>query len=183
MEKELKLLIDNQDIIVENIMSDLKNGVFTKTKENGFICLDLAKLIFRDKNIKCKFECYSDGLLMYYFKYNGVKWNLDFIPEKEFFAVEKLCDILESNFEFINFSRLNNEIFIDLILRFRKEQISKEEEEELRIYPVVYKGVKYEKNMCCDLFVKSCTHEFLLNGLGGVYLGDGVAVYPNGEIF
>jgi len=53
-------------------------------------------------------------------------------------------------------------------------------EEEL--YPVIYNFVEWFKEDCSDIFVNCYHSKSDLNFEGGVYLGDGMWVYPDGKM-
>lgn len=50
------------------------------------------------------------------------------------------------------------------------------------LYPVEYNGKMWSKNECNDLFVSMYGSIHSLNDFGGVYLTDGVWIYPDGEM-
>lgn len=53
---------------------------------------------------------------------------------------------------------------------------------KLELYPIYYDGKKWKEEDCDDVFV-SCYHEReSLNPMMGVYIGDGIWVYPDGTM-
>ena len=50
------------------------------------------------------------------------------------------------------------------------------------LYPVIYNEKKYYKKDCDDLFVDMYYSVMQLNEGCGVYLSDGVYIYPDGSI-
>jgi len=53
-------------------------------------------------------------------------------------------------------------------------------EEEL--FPVYFNGKEYYEEDCDDVFLALYHSRESLNDLGGVYMGDGDSVYPDGSI-
>jgi hypothetical protein len=52
----------------------------------------------------------------------------------------------------------------------------------LDLYPVYFNGQQYQQDQCAELFVSVYTDRCQLNEAGGIYLGDGCSVYPDGSI-
>ena len=53
---------------------------------------------------------------------------------------------------------------------------------ETDLYPVYFNDQQYQQDQCAELFVSVYTDRCQLNGAGGIYLGDGMSVYPDGSV-
>lgn len=54
--------------------------------------------------------------------------------------------------------------------------------DESDLYPVYFNGQQYQQEQCAELFVSVYTERCQLNDAGGIYLGDGMSVYPDGSV-
>lgn len=50
------------------------------------------------------------------------------------------------------------------------------------LYPIIYKGAKYDKEDCDDIFISFYHCKEALNDMCGVYLSEGMWIYPDGNI-
>jgi hypothetical protein len=50
------------------------------------------------------------------------------------------------------------------------------------IYPVYYKGKEWLESDCDDIFVNLYWDRFALNIEGGIYMGEGLYVFPDGSM-
>ena len=53
---------------------------------------------------------------------------------------------------------------------------------ELELYPIYYEGDWWEKEDCSDVFVSFYHDRISLNFEMGVYVGEGIWVYPDGKM-
>lgn len=53
---------------------------------------------------------------------------------------------------------------------------------DIDLYPVYFNGQQYQQDQCAELFVSVYTERCQLNNAGGIYLGDGMSVYPDGSV-
>ena len=59
---------------------------------------------------------------------------------------------------------------------------TKKLKEDNSLYPIYYKGKKYAKKDCDGIFTSFYTCKEALNAEHGVYLSEGVWVYPDGSM-
>ena len=50
------------------------------------------------------------------------------------------------------------------------------------LFPVYFKGKAYSKKDCDSVFLSFYHDEDALNGSGGVYMAEGMLVYPDGSM-
>lgn len=50
------------------------------------------------------------------------------------------------------------------------------------LFPVYFNGKKYFEDDCADIFLGFYTCKEALNEFGGVYLSEGIWVYPDGSM-
>ena len=50
------------------------------------------------------------------------------------------------------------------------------------MFPVHYNGKDYTEEECSDTFLAFYNGRYSLNGLGGVYVAEGIWVYPDGSM-
>jgi hypothetical protein len=51
-----------------------------------------------------------------------------------------------------------------------------------KLFPVYFNGKKYYEKDCNDIFLAFYHSKTSLNGLGGVYLSEGIWIYPDGSM-
>jgi hypothetical protein len=51
-----------------------------------------------------------------------------------------------------------------------------------KLYPITYNGKRYYEEDCDEVFVCFYNDRYALNHLGGVYMSEGIWVYPDGQL-
>ena len=50
-----------------------------------------------------------------------------------------------------------------------------------KLYPIIYKGIKYYKKDCHPTFSAFYTTKYALRADNSVYISEGISIFPNGE--
>jgi hypothetical protein len=111
---------------------------------------------------------------------NSMKSILDFINDllDEHESIHQLFGNDVSIHEFSSYE----EAYKFAILLKEESRLCYSDNVEIDLYPVYFNGQQYQQDQCAELFVSVYTDRCQLNDAGGIYLGDGCSVYPDGSI-
>ena len=143
----------------------LLDYVHTIYKNNSFIGLNVICIVQIGENL---------------IVVNSRKSILDFINDllEEYESTHELFGNDVSIHEFSSYE----EAYKFAILLKEESSLCYSDNFETDLYPVYFNDQQYQQDQCAELFVSVYTDRCQLNGAGGIYLGDGMSVYPDGSV-